>query len=1183
MSSLSAKLTTSPETMPAGPRVFNNVDPSINWDDLIKNSQFNDVALVSIVICVYGRMDLTEQCLNSLYANDERISFEIIVVNNGSDPDTKERLDWWAFQHNNLSVIHNTKNLNFALGCNVGFSFSRGAYVVFLNNDTQVCPGWLDALIAPLDDPFIKGAQPKLLYPDGTIQGAGLVFQQHSPLAYPIYANKDGDYPPANKSRTFKAITAACIAIRAQDFATARGFDTEFINGQEDVDLCLRLGQGAACYQYVPQSVVIHHEGKTVGRGNNVERNRKIFLARWGETALADDTKYYSEDRIVASNYEPDVQKWVEKGYANWLPKSLDAPVPDKILAAMRRVFSNDSTELDPVIAQLLNEISDLNTLLLKEKKQASNNEKKPNSAVEAVSLPSTDKRIEELRQANLALLQSTSWRITKPLRDSHALAARLVRLCKKIGYWASTPELTRARIRIVINKLRNRLAKTTTPGGGIIPEASAVSVVKAQFSSYKNRPIQPNVSTAIIIPIYNAADELRTCIDSVIRHTHRSLNLILINDCSPDPAVTEVLSLYQDTQGITIIHNETNLGFTRTVNRGIEEAGSADVVLLNSDTIVTPHWLRNLKLAAYSEDKIATATPFSNNAGAFSAPVVGKENFIPSSMSLDDCARLISNLSERAYPKVPTGHGFCMYVRRDCLNQIGALDFEAFPRGYGEENDLCMRAGRAGWKHVVDDATLVYHVRSASFGTEKNQLMINGRAKLDERYPEYDQAIRVFHGSALKRARARVQDAFNTPNELLPVRPRVLFVISTVSGGTPQTNKDLMSALSDRYEPFLLRCDSRVIELSQITGEGVVSLEKIPLKNRMRPFPHTSDEYDEIVRNLLIQKNIEMVHIRHIGWHGLGLTSVCQSLSIPTVFSFHDFYTICPNVKLLDENLKHCGGVCTATPGQCHAELWDQDTIPPLKNEAIFEWQNSMNRMLAMCDAYITTSKGARDQIANIYPETMQKPFYVIPHGRDLQFHDLAQWPTSGDPKVRILVPGNIVPSKGSYLIEAVRDLDVENLFEFHILGYTTIPRGRNIVRHGRYLREDFMEKVSRIKPHLGAIFSIWPETFCHTLTEMWSCGIPVVALDFGAVGERLKDSGAGWTFDRQDPAYVYRRLLEIVDNRNAYADKHDAVINWQNDTGRTNTTKAMATPYDQVYRAAMTGSRLTNEIFKL
>ena len=208
-----------------------------------------------------------------------------------------------------------------------------------------------------------------------------------------------------------------------------------------------------------------------------------------------------------------------------------------------------------------------------------------------------------------------------------------------------------------------------------------------------------------VLVPVHNAAAEVEACLETLLRHTGPRCRIVVIDDASTDPGVRTMLNRHNGLGKIEVVRNEQNLGFTRTINRGIKLAGRADVVFLNSDTRVTPGWLRNLRLAAYSGERVGTATAFSNNAGAFSVPDAGRNNPLPSSASLDDYARAISQASLRTYPSAPTGNGFCMYVRRDCLDATGLLDEEAFPRGYGEENDFCMRAGKLGWSHVIDDA----------------------------------------------------------------------------------------------------------------------------------------------------------------------------------------------------------------------------------------------------------------------------------------------------------------------------------------------------------------------------------------------------------------------------------------------------------------------------------------------
>lgn len=673
----------------------------------------------------------------------------------------------------------------------------------------------------------------------------------------------------------------------------------------------------------------------------------------------------------------------------------------------------------------------------------------------------------------------------------------------------------------------------------------------------------------AIVIPVYNAPEETEECLLSVLRHTPETALVILIDDASPDPRVQEFLVRYQDRANLLIVRNEKNLGFTRTVNRGIELAGKRDVVFLNSDTVVTPFWLRNLRIAAYSSDRIATATPFSNNAGAFSAPIVGQKNELPENVSLDQYARAITRSSERLYPEIPTGNGFCMYVRRACIEEIGNLDSEAFPRGYGEENDFCMRAGRAGWKHVIDDATYIYHVRSASFGDEKTPLMKAGRAVIDERYPDYTVRVRQFLADPrVVQSRGSVERALAHLATTSDIRPRTLYVISTKTGGTPQTNEDLMNGVSGSLDTYVLRCDSRTLTLYRFNG-AYVELASHDLDEPIKAFPHRSVEYDSVVREWLVAYDIDLVHIRHIGWHGLGLIDEAAALDIPIVFSFHDFYAVCPTIKLLDNNKKYCAGRCTPGTGRCAMELWNTEDYPSLKNQAVFEWRRQLRPVLEKCAAFVTTSESARKQLVDAYPFLRSRRFEVIPHGRDFARFDLPQTSLQPGEKLRILVPGNISPAKGglflSELGKRVDDLGIE----MHILGKVAraVDTSRGFVLHGEYKREDFLDKTGPIRPHIGAILSIWPETYCHTLTELWAAGIPVLAFDFGAVGERIREHGAGWLVDAELPSLIdqIRRISESPALRETARSE---LAQWQRTTGATHSVDWMAQRYKNLYR---------------
>ena len=529
-----------------------------------------------------------------------------------------------------------------------------------------------------------------------------------------------------------------------------------------------------------------------------------------------------------------------------------------------------------------------------------------------------------------------------------------------------------------------------------------------------------------------------------------------------------------------------------------------------------------------------------------------------------------MTQAARAAYPEVPTGHGFCLYLRRDALDAVGVLDVEAFPRGYGEENDLCMRALRAGWQHVVDDRTYVQHRQSASFGAARAGLLREGRARLDARFPEYKALIGVFQKDPRQLAmRWRVRHAFQGAT---PPRPRVLFVISTESGGTPQTNMDLMRGLEDRYEPWLLVCNGQLLTLQRLS-EGVLQpVEQRSLDAPIQMAIHRSAQYDAIIAEWLLLHAIELLHIRHLAWHGLGLPEVARALGIPVVLSLHDFYIACPTIKLLDAEMRHCGGLCTQGAADCRAELWPAEQVPPLRNNFVHRWREMLRPALAACDAFVTTSAHARAVILASYPELDGRDFRVLAHGRSFDSF-LAPAPKAAAPAegvVRILVPGNISAAKGARLIEAMVALDQGQRVEFHILGDAGALRAApGLVLHGRYTRDEFLDRVEALDVQFGAVLSIWPETYCHTLTELWAAGLPVFALDLGAVGERIRAQGGGWLFETREPAALLAAVLAAAADLDSVDRRLEELRAWQaSEAAGARNIRAMARDYDLLYR---------------
>ncbi len=243
---------------------------------------------VSIIIPVYDKLELTKQCLASLWRHTPGDRYEIIVVDNGSTDGTAEYLRELE-SDGKVKALVQDENLGFARGCNRGAAAARGRYLLFLNNDTEVTEGWLSPLVQTLDqDPFVGAVGNKLLFPDGTIQHAGVALVQEDRQQGQIFGarhvlyRKSPESKAANQPQIMRALTAACLMVRSEAFFQVVGFDEAYWNGNEDVDLCLKLGEAGWRLVYRPESVVVHHESQSgPERWSGLSDNQKRLHARW--------------------------------------------------------------------------------------------------------------------------------------------------------------------------------------------------------------------------------------------------------------------------------------------------------------------------------------------------------------------------------------------------------------------------------------------------------------------------------------------------------------------------------------------------------------------------------------------------------------------------------------------------------------------------------------------------------------------------------------------------------------------------------------------------------------------------------------------------------------------------------------------------------------------------------------
>jgi GT2 family glycosyltransferase len=272
----------------------------------------------------------------------------------------------------------------------------------------------------------------------------------------------------------------------------------------------------------------------------------------------------------------------------------------------------------------------------------------------------------------------------------------------------------------------------------------------------------------SVVIPVYNAPQELDRCLASVHSTVPGHTEVVVIDDASPDPSTAAVLRRWRaKTPASWRFHDvDENRGFVTTANLGMKLTRN-NIVLLNSDTEVTPGWLGGLQRCLSSDPSIATATPWTNNGEIASIPLFCQANPVPPDVSA--VAELLARTGTAVYPELPTAVGFCMAISRSAIDRIGVFDEALFGKGYGEENDFSRRAVEAGMRNVLCDDVYVVHLGGRSFGPIGLKPDESSMQRLLGRHPDYLRQVQEFIAKdPLSTRRTAILDALDRAGVLM-------------------------------------------------------------------------------------------------------------------------------------------------------------------------------------------------------------------------------------------------------------------------------------------------------------------------------------------------------------------------------------------------------------------------------
>lgn len=241
-----------------------------------------------------------------------------------------------------------------------------------------------------------------------------------------------------------------------------------------------------------------------------------------------------------------------------------------------------------------------------------------------------------------------------------------------------------------------------------------------------------------VIVPVFNALEAVDACLASLDRTLPVGTRVLVADDASTDPRILPLLEHWRRASpcAARVVVREGCMGLIGNANATFADTFDDDVVLLNSDAIATGGWLQRIAACAASDPRIATITPWSNNAEICSFPEMCFDNPAPEDAHL--VAVAAASAGDPVYPDLPSGVGLCLYIRRAALHSVGEFDAATFEGGGGEENDFCLRAAGFGWRNVLCDDAYVVRAGSASVGRVGSGNMCG----LAVRWPRYQQQI---------------------------------------------------------------------------------------------------------------------------------------------------------------------------------------------------------------------------------------------------------------------------------------------------------------------------------------------------------------------------------------------------------------------------------------------------------
>ncbi len=648
----------------------------------------------------------------------------------------------------------------------------------------------------------------------------------------------------------------------------------------------------------------------------------------------------------------------------------------------------------------------------------------------------------------------------------------------------------------------------------------SNVDDILPKTSILNNEPLSAKVD--VIIPVYGGETETKTCIESTIKYMSDNKSfgkLYLVDDCGPEPALRAALPDYAKTnENIVLLVNDENLGFVKSVNRAMK-ASDRDVVLLNADTEVHGNWLDRMTRQALSHSNVATVTAFSNNATICTYPAIGGAPELPNGYSLAQLDDACSQANELRAVEMPTGVGFCMFISRASLSEIGYFD-EEYGKGYGEENDYCQKALANGWKNILAGDVFVFHHGSVSFGESAAAEQLVGGEILRNRYPDYEPSV-----SRWIECDPALPLRFSVSAKLIQQsnKPRLMHVLHPWGGGTEKQVAELIKNTSAEA--------LHMVMITQELPDGFMFAFLLPEGEQWRRFEFKAQKLSETIP-ILDALGVDKVHFHHV------LVVIDEMDDFLAVYdgeydlSIHDYSLVCPRNNLINSEGSYCGEPDEFGCLKCLREK------PDPRSKDIIMWRQKGRNILNNAARIVCPTI---DVASRIQKYSSNENIVAVPHEKEL-YHPKREVTLSKlgpADTLKIVSIGIMAQHKGGgFLLDCIEQSVLQKTnIEWEIIGEFPNEFDKRVSAlsgvlkvTGRYAAEELPELISAANPHLVFFPQHCAETYSYTLSEAFSAGLPILAPQLGAFSERVSGVSACWLYDSEKSAIeVVQQIIEL------------------------------------------------------